>query len=312
MSEVAKKIFISYSHADAALLDRLHKHLAQLQREGSISEWYDRQIPAGGRFDDIISSSLEDADIFIAALSPDFLSSNYCYDVELKTALEREKSGALIIVPVILEPCDWRASPLGKFKAVPTDGKAISEFTNQNAAFLNVVSELRKITAGSEARVNRSQPDTTASGASRYKIKKSFDAIDQRDFVDDAFSKIKLYFDSSVTEINSVPEIEASLKDQGPDSFSCTVINRGFNRKFETITVRKRMGHFGEISIVYGENPAINSSNGGFSVIVDDYQMYLDGSFFSFGSSQRDKLTPLEAAKMLWDTLLERVGIDYA
>lgn len=48
---MAARVFVSYSHADDALLQRLHKHLAQLQRDGSLSGWYDRDIQAGGHLD---------------------------------------------------------------------------------------------------------------------------------------------------------------------------------------------------------------------------------------------------------------------
>jgi hypothetical protein len=85
----AHRLFISYSHNDRRLLERLHKHLAQLQREGSVSAWYDREISAGGKIENEIKTELAAADIFIAALSPDFIASSYCYDVELQHALAR-------------------------------------------------------------------------------------------------------------------------------------------------------------------------------------------------------------------------------
>ncbi len=113
---MAARIFISYSHADDALLERLHKHLAQLQREGSLSSWYDREIHAGSRLDENIDRELKNADVFLACASPDYIASNYCYDKELESALEREERGELAIVPVIFEPCDWLSTPLQKFK----------------------------------------------------------------------------------------------------------------------------------------------------------------------------------------------------
>ena len=121
--------------------------LASLQRDGTVSGWYDRDINAGGRLDEEIQRELENTDIFLACASPNYIASNYCFDRELTAALEREERGEVAIVPVIFEPCDWLSTRLRKFKALPKDGRAISEFTNQNVAFLEVANELRRLAA---------------------------------------------------------------------------------------------------------------------------------------------------------------------
>lgn len=81
------KAFISYSHNDSQMLDLLHKHLAQLQRDAIISTWTDREINAGANLEQTISSALGNSQIFIALLSPDYIVSNYCYEKEFTTAL---------------------------------------------------------------------------------------------------------------------------------------------------------------------------------------------------------------------------------
>src|SRR4051812_39789735 len=98
------KAFISYSHKDSDMLAVLHKHLTQLQRDGLIQTWTDHEIPAGGKFDVQIDSTLEQSELFIALLSPDYIASNYCFDKEFKKALQMQEQGKLIVVPVILEP----------------------------------------------------------------------------------------------------------------------------------------------------------------------------------------------------------------
>jgi hypothetical protein len=142
---VGARLFISYSHNDESLLGRLHKHLAQLERDGTVSGWYDREIHAGARLDDAIQEQLEKADIFLACASPDYIASHYCYERELDFALALEQEGLLSIVPVIFEPCEWLKTPLGKFKATPTDGKPVAEFTNLNVALLDVATEIRRL-----------------------------------------------------------------------------------------------------------------------------------------------------------------------
>jgi len=65
------KAFISYSHNDSSILELLHKHLAQLQRDGTLTTWTDQQIPIGDNLTKNISTELSTSDS-IALLSPCF------------------------------------------------------------------------------------------------------------------------------------------------------------------------------------------------------------------------------------------------
>ena len=308
------RVFISYSHVDAALLDRLHKHLAQLERDGTISGWFDRDIHAGSRLDDEIALELKKADIFLACASPDYIASNYCYEKELDTALKSEEAGELFIVPVILEPCEWLQTPLRKFKAVPDDGKPVSEYTNPNVALLNVATEIRRlgdsIVTTAEVKSMRARPSIPDTSASRYRAKREFDKLHKRDFVEQAFHEIYEFFEISAKEILAIPDVEARVNLRSDDRFTCTVINRGIKRGFETLQVRKG-GSWSAIDILYGEEERSSSSNGGFSVSNDEFQLYLSPSMFSY-SRENEKLSSREAAQMLWDDLLAKVGIEYA
>ena len=146
------KAILSYSHRDIERLQRLKAHSAILLQEGRVAYWHDRDIAAGSAFDRDILARLESCELFMALVSPDFLSSSYCYEREMKRAIARHRLGRLRIVPIILEPCDWLSSPLGKFKALPRDGKAISTWPNENEAWLDVVIELRRLLAAHASR----------------------------------------------------------------------------------------------------------------------------------------------------------------
>lgn len=108
---------------DAAALEHLHTHLANLQREGHIETWYDREILAGDALDDEIERELEAADLFLLLVSPDFIASDYCVERELQRALEGHEAQEARVVPIIVEPCDWiTLKPFRRLKAVPEDG----------------------------------------------------------------------------------------------------------------------------------------------------------------------------------------------
>ena len=63
----------------------------------------------------------------------------------MKRALERHETGEARIIPVILRPVDhWHAAPFGKLLAAPTDGKAVTLWSNRDKAFADVAGHIRK------------------------------------------------------------------------------------------------------------------------------------------------------------------------
>src|ERR1035441_10079450 len=144
-------VFISYAHEDDGLCRRLLKHLSQLQREG-VQGWYDRRLTGGTEWAGEIDEHLNTADIILLLISPDFLASRYCYDVEMKRAMERHDQDHARVVPVILRPCDWQNSPFARFNALPKDGKPIVDWKTRDHGFLNVVEGLRRVVEELRAR----------------------------------------------------------------------------------------------------------------------------------------------------------------
>jgi tetratricopeptide (TPR) repeat protein len=138
------QLFYSYSHKDEKLRDRLEVHLSALKREGLISGWHDRKIGAGTEWKDAIDDNLKAASIVLLLVSADFLASDYCYDVELKYAMERHQKGQARVIPVILRPCDWKTMSFAKLQALPTDGRPVTDWKTRDDAFLNVVEGIRK------------------------------------------------------------------------------------------------------------------------------------------------------------------------
>jgi hypothetical protein len=145
MADDAVRVFISYSHRDEHLRQQLDKHLAPLKWQKVIESWHDRQIQAGMEWADKIDDNLNRSDIILLLVSPDFVASDYCFKIELHQAITRHEAGEAIVVPVILEPCDWSWLPFAKFQAFPKDAKAISTWTNSNEAFLDVATGIRKV-----------------------------------------------------------------------------------------------------------------------------------------------------------------------
>jgi hypothetical protein len=141
----ALEVFFSYAHEDEKLRDELVKHLSLLKRQGVIRDWHDRQITAGTEWAGAIDAHLQSAQIILMLVSADFMASDYCYDVEMQRAMERHEAREARVIPVILRPVDWQGAPFGKLQALPTDGKPITNWPNQDAAFVNVARGIRAV-----------------------------------------------------------------------------------------------------------------------------------------------------------------------
>ncbi len=138
------ELFFSYSHKDESLRDKLANHLKLLERQGVISAWYDRDITAGTEWEGQIDEHLESAQVILLLISADFLASDYCYDIELKRAMERHELGEARVIPIILRDVDWKGATFGKLQALPRNAKPITSWDNEDEAFTNVAKGIRK------------------------------------------------------------------------------------------------------------------------------------------------------------------------
>ena len=115
------KLFISYSHADEEYLQRLEKHLAPLVHEGEIQVWHDRRITPSHPWEPEIDDHLRSADLVLLLITPDFLASKYCWDVELRLAMARHEAGEARVLPLFVKPTSLRGVPYRHIQGFPRD-----------------------------------------------------------------------------------------------------------------------------------------------------------------------------------------------
>jgi predicted helicase len=164
----AVPLFYSYAHEDETLRDQLDKHLSLLKRQGTISDWYDRDIAAGSVRAEEVERRLKTARIILLLVSPAFIASDYCYGVEMQVAMQRHVAGEATVIPIILRPCDWEAAPFGALQALPKDAKAVTMWANRDAAYTDIVKGIR----GLVAKINGGS-STVASEGTRGKSTKN-------------------------------------------------------------------------------------------------------------------------------------------
>lgn len=137
-------VFIAYARKDHELRDELGKQLSALRRLGIINDWFDGDIIEGTEWEAELFEHLHNAQIILLLISPDFIASNFCYDVEMKKALERHDAKEARVIPIILRPVIWKGLPFARIQLAPAEGKPVTQWPDLDAALLDVVKRIRR------------------------------------------------------------------------------------------------------------------------------------------------------------------------
>jgi hypothetical protein len=312
-------VFFSYSHADEALRDQLEKHLTMLKRQGVIDTFHDRRIPAGNEVDPSIAAELERAATILLLVSPDFLASSYCYDIEMRRALERHERGEARVIPVILRHCDWHAAPFGKLMATPRDGKPVRSFPDLDEAFMQVVQATRKA-AGAHAGAAGAGPAPLAGRppagvpaaaqpgprSSNLRLPRAFTDVDKDRFRDEAFDYMARFFESSLNELaGRTLGIEVNFRRIDANQFTAAGYKDG--RKAAWCRVFVQQGMMGN-GIAYSGSETLSAGgfNESLSVNADAEGIYLKPLGMGIRQSS-GRLTFEGAAELYWEMFIERL-----
>ncbi|MCC6586740.1 MAG: toll/interleukin-1 receptor domain-containing protein [Bryobacterales bacterium] len=124
----------------------MDRALAVLQRTGRLKVWYDRRILGGEDWNGVIEDKLTSSDLVFLLLSPDFFSSDYCFNREMREALVRQNQNQTHVIPVIVRPVSgWDRTELGRLQVVPKDAKAVTEWANRDTAWRDVAEAITRL-----------------------------------------------------------------------------------------------------------------------------------------------------------------------
>lgn len=310
------KLFFSYSHKDEELRNELETHLTLLKRQGVISSWHDRRITAGTDVNQSIDTELEASKVILLLVSANFLASDYCYEREMKRALEKHEKGTAVVIPVILHPCDWHPAPFGHLRATPTDGRPISMYANQHEAFTLIAKDVRNAVGALKISESPSvsmcddlyvvKPTVDVMRTSNLRIKRKFDDHERDEFLENGYEYIARFFDGSLKELSARnSQIKIRFKRQDQTSFTASIYDNG--RRVSQCSIWYGTGLLGSPGIAYAhsDSSSKNGYNELFSVVDDGYSLQLKPLGMRMSGHPTAALTQQGAAEYFWDMFIQ-------
>jgi hypothetical protein len=133
------KFVIIYDEADQAHSTMLNRQLNVLKilKKIRVYNVYD----AGG--DELLArakSEMADADYLVVLITVNLFNSPEWFGLVYEALGEGRR-----FIPIRIEKTDFEGTGLEKFRALPTMGRAVSEFPSQDAAYADIVGEIKKL-----------------------------------------------------------------------------------------------------------------------------------------------------------------------
>lgn len=146
-------MFVIYAREDKETKLSLLRHLNPLKEGFKLSIWHDDEIEPGQLWKPHIESRLNHTDIFLLLVSVDFLNSQFIKQVEFKAAVDRHKDKKSIVIPIIIDYCQWDIDftlvddtfNLNELQALPDEAKPIGEWRTPDQAYNNIAAGVRRV-----------------------------------------------------------------------------------------------------------------------------------------------------------------------
>ncbi len=123
--------------------NELEEHFAALRRQGQLEIWHSDKMLAGVVQEQEIDTYFSSADIILLFISHYFFSSNECWKI-MERALALHHAGKVFLVPILVSPVDYEATPIGKLQVLPRK-KPLSRFPDRNEGYVEIVKGVRAL-----------------------------------------------------------------------------------------------------------------------------------------------------------------------
>jgi hypothetical protein len=141
-NEETVHVFVSYAREDSRWLEPAARHnlvpfLIDSLRRYKVVFWFDHDLKPGDEFRQQIKTKIDQSQIALLIVSQSFLNSAFIESEEMPRISERALEGKMIVVPVLVEPCDWSDYPfLADRQMVPSS--PLIDYTESESSWAKV------------------------------------------------------------------------------------------------------------------------------------------------------------------------------
>ena len=123
-----RHVFISYSHADRAWVERLRRMMAPLLRgDQELLLWDDSRIAAGTEWRPAIATALAETKVALLLVSDHFLASDFVMGEEVPNLLAAARAEGVPVLWVSLSPCFVEETEIHRYQAVLPPDRHLEE-----------------------------------------------------------------------------------------------------------------------------------------------------------------------------------------
>jgi hypothetical protein len=137
--------FVSYAHTDQRWLERFKRAVEPLRAERVLRLWFDQALMPGDDWHPELMRRIDEADFIVLLITPAFLLSRFCFGKEMRRGLARHDAGLARVIPILLEPCEWKTAPFARVQGLPRDMHPVSEAADQESSLRRIAEELRSL-----------------------------------------------------------------------------------------------------------------------------------------------------------------------
>ncbi len=137
------KFALLYDPKDEASADQFNKHLTVLRLTGKIEVFAVHQSKADAPLIPLTEKAIEQADYVLALISPNIFNDGAFWLGMMLKALDKRKK----LIPIRLERTDLEGTGIEGVRGLPALGKTVSEYSNRELAFSEMVDEIKRLLA---------------------------------------------------------------------------------------------------------------------------------------------------------------------
>ncbi|TNE60591.1 MAG: TIR domain-containing protein [Bacteroidetes bacterium] len=134
------KFVVVYDNQDTPHLEALKRHLFILKATKKIRLYNVHEAGAGEDIQARAATELSDADYILVLITPNLFNTETWFNLVIEALANGKR-----VIPVYIEKLDIDGTGLEKLKSLPTMNRTVSDFPNTDAAYADIVTEIKKL-----------------------------------------------------------------------------------------------------------------------------------------------------------------------